>query len=40
MEQTNALLQQLINVISSGGDVVLDGQKVGSALKLGSFKTQ
>ena len=40
MEQTNALLQQLINVISSGGDVVLDGQKVGAALKLGSFKTQ
>ena len=40
MEQTNALLQQLINVISSGGDVILDGQKVGSALKLGSFKTQ
>ncbi len=40
MAQTNALLQQLINVISTGGDVILDGQKVGQALKIGSFKTQ
>jgi len=47
MTQTNALLQriietntQLINVIQTGGDVMLDGQKVGTALKLGSFKTQ
>lgn len=40
MSQTNALLQQLINVIQSGGSVTLDGQKVGEALKLGSFQTQ
>jgi hypothetical protein len=40
MTQTNALLQQLINLIQTGGDVILDGQKVGTALKLGSFKTQ
>jgi hypothetical protein len=40
MSQTNALLQQLINVIQSGGDVMLDGQKVGTALKLGTYQTQ
>jgi hypothetical protein len=40
MSQTNALLQQLISVISAGGDVVLDGQKVGNALNLVSYKTQ
>jgi hypothetical protein len=47
MTQTNTLLQriietntQLINVIQTGGNVMLDGQKVGTALKLGSFKTQ
>ena len=40
MTQTNALLQQLISVIQTGGSVTLDGQKVGEALKLGSFQTQ
>ena len=40
MSQTNTLLQQLISVISAGGDVVLDGQKVGNALNLISYKTQ
>lgn len=40
MTKTNALLQQLINVIQTGGSVTLDGQKVGEALKLGSFQTQ
>jgi hypothetical protein len=40
MSQTNALLQQLISVISAGGDVTLDGQKVGNALNLVSYKTQ
>lgn len=40
MSQTNALLQQLISVISAGGNVILDGQKVGDALNLGSYKTQ
>ena len=40
LTQTNALLQQLINVIQTGGIVELDGQKVGTALKLGSYQTQ
>jgi hypothetical protein len=40
MAQTNALLQQLINVVQAGGPVTLDGQKVGEALKLNSFQTQ
>ena len=40
MAQTNALLQQLINIVQAGGPVTLDGQKVGEALKLGSFRTQ
>jgi hypothetical protein len=40
MSQTNILLQQLIDLISAGGDVVLDGQKVGVALNLVSYKTQ
>tara|TARA_R100000951_G_scaffold19252_3_gene16062 strand:- start:61 stop:2457 length:2397 start_codon:yes stop_codon:yes gene_type:complete len=40
MTQTNALLQQLISVISAGGDVMLDGQKVGTALNLTAYKTQ
>jgi hypothetical protein len=47
LTQTNALLQrlietnaQLINVIRTEGIVELDGQKVGTALKLGSYQTQ
>jgi hypothetical protein len=47
MTQTNALLQRLIDtnlqvikVIQTEGSVLLDGQKVGTALKLGFFKTQ
>tara|TARA_R110000824_G_scaffold197540_1_gene381119 strand:+ start:1071 stop:3560 length:2490 start_codon:yes stop_codon:yes gene_type:complete len=40
MSQTNALLQQLISVIQSGGTVTLDGQAVGAALKLGSYEVQ
>ena len=40
MTQTNALLQQLINIVQAGGTVTLDGQKVGEALKLSSFQTQ
>ena len=40
MTKTNTLLQQLIDLISAGGDVVLDGQKVGVALNLVSYKTQ
>jgi len=47
LTQTNALLQrlietnaQLINVIRTEGIIELDGQKVGTALKLGSYQTQ
>ena len=40
MSPTNALLQQLINIISAGGDIVIDGQKVGQALNLVAYKTQ
>ena len=40
MSQTNALLQQLIGVIQTGGTVTLDGQAVGAALKLGAFEVQ
>ena len=40
MSQTNALLQQLISVIQTGGTVTLDGQAVGTALKLGAFEVQ
>jgi hypothetical protein len=40
MEQTNILLRQLISVVQSGGVVTLDGQKVGEALKLSSYKSQ
>jgi len=47
LTQTNALLQrlidtnlQVINVIRTEGIVELDGQKVGTALKLGSYQTQ
>jgi hypothetical protein len=47
LTQTNALLQRLIDtnlqvikVIQTGGIITLDGQKVGEALKLGSFQTQ
>jgi uncharacterized membrane protein len=40
MGPTNALLQQLINVISAGGDIMIDGQKVGQALNLVAYKTQ
>ena len=47
LTQTNALLQRLIDtnlqvikVIQTEGSVLLDGQKVGEALKLGAYKTQ
>ena len=40
MAQTNTLLQQLIDIISAGGNVTLDGQKVGEALNLVSYKVQ
>ena len=38
MTQTNALLQQLIQVLTAGGDVLLDGQKVGEAIGLTAYK--
>ena len=37
---TNALLQQLISAVNAGGSISIDGQKVGEALKLGTYKTQ
>jgi hypothetical protein len=40
MTQTNALLQQLISAVNAGGSINIDGQKVGEALKLGTYKTQ
>ena len=40
MEPTNALLRQLISAVQQGGVVTLDGQKVGEALKIGTYKTQ
>jgi hypothetical protein len=39
MRKVEAKLDQLISVISAGGDVFLDGNKVGSALVLGSYKS-
>ena len=39
MRKVEAKLDQLISVISTGGDVFLDGNKVGSALVLGSYKS-
>ena len=40
MSQTNTLLQQLISAVNAGGSISIDGQKVGEALKLGTYKTQ
>lgn len=37
-EETNALLRQLIETIENGSDVILNGDKVGQALALGSSK--
>jgi hypothetical protein len=34
MEETNTLLRQLIAAVNSGGDVFLDGNKVGQSLAL------
>ena len=39
MTETNTLLQQLIDLVSAGGTVTLDGQKVGETLRLGAFET-
>ena len=38
--QVITLLKELITVVKSGGDVVLDGQKVGTALVAGSYRMQ
>jgi hypothetical protein len=40
MEPTNALLRQLISAVQQGGVITIDGQKVGEALKIGTYKTQ
>ena len=33
-----AKMDELINVVKEGGDVVMDGRKVGSTLQLASYK--
>ena len=40
MTETNRLLRELLNAVTTEGAVMLDGQKVGTALSLGSYKTQ
>jgi hypothetical protein len=40
MAQTNGLLRELISTIRQSGVVTLDGQKVGEALKIGTYKVQ
>ena len=40
MTETNRLLRELLNAVTTEGAVILDGQKVGTALSLGSYKTQ
>jgi len=39
MAEISAKLDKLISVVSKGGDVYLDGNKVGDALVLGSYKS-
>lgn len=39
-QETNVLLKELINVVKQGGNVYLDGNKVGTALAVASHKTQ
>ena len=34
MTETNKLLKQLISAVNSGGDVFLDGNKVGKSLAI------
>jgi len=38
--QVITLLKELITVVKSGGDVILDGQKVGTAMAAGSYRMQ
>jgi hypothetical protein len=37
-KETNDLLRQLIAAVNQGGDVIMDGNKVGSTLSLASYK--
>ena len=37
-KETNDLLRQLIAAVNSGGDVMLDGVKVGNTLSAASYK--
>jgi len=39
-QETNVLLKELINAVKQGGNVYLDGNKVGTALAVASHKTQ
>ena len=40
MAKVNANLERLIALVEKGGHVYLDGQKVGTTMSLGNFKTQ
>ena len=37
-KETNDLLRELIAAVNQGGDIVMDGRKVGSTLQMASFK--
>ena len=39
-EKTNQLLERLIKAVEKGGNVILDGQKVGTAMAAGSYRMQ
>ena len=39
-EKTNQLLERLIKAVEKGGNVILDGQKVGTAMAVGSYRMQ
>lgn len=39
-EETNTLLRELISLVKQGGNVTLDGQKVGQAMMLSSYQLQ
>ena len=38
-EETNKLLRELISAVKEGGDVVMDGNKVGQAINLAAYRT-
>ncbi len=38
--ETNTLLKQLIQAVNNGGNVYLDGTKVGTAMSVANYKMQ